>query len=54
MKKINILYGLSIIMLFSSIFIIIEYPNWQRIQLISGVFITVGFAINFIAFLLKK
>ena len=50
----NVVYLMSLLILGISIFLIIEYPNWQRMQLIAGVLIAVGFIANIIGYSTKQ
>ena len=54
MNKKNILYITSLILLAIAIFLIIEFPESNRLSLIAGVLIMFGFSFNLIAFLYKK
>ena len=50
----NTLYIISLILLAISIFLIIEFPESNRLNLIAGVITMFGFSLNVVAFLSKK
>ena len=50
----NTLYIISLILLASAIFLIVEFPTSQRLNLIAGLIIIFGFSLNMAAFLIKK
>ncbi len=50
MKNKNILYLISLAVLLVAFYLVIEYPTWQRMQLLSGMLVCVGFFINILAF----
>ncbi len=45
-KMKNILHIISLVIIATSIVLIIEYPNYQRIQLIAGGLAFLGFVLN--------
>ncbi|WP_339920099.1 hypothetical protein [uncultured Flavobacterium sp.] len=49
----NIIYLLSLIVLATAIFLIIEYPESGRIQVIAGAVLIIGFTLNIFGFLFK-
>ena len=49
----NVLYIFSLVIIATSIVLIIEYPNYQRIQLIAGGLVILGFALNISGYSLK-
>jgi hypothetical protein len=49
----NIIYLLSLIVLATAIFLIIEYPESGRIQVIAGAVLIIGFTLNVFGFLFK-
>lgn len=49
----NIIYLLSLIVLATAIFLIIEYPESGRIQVIAGAILIIGFILNIFGFLFK-
>jgi hypothetical protein len=54
MKNKNIFYSISLVMLLVAFYLVIEYPTWQRIQLLSGMLVYIGFFINILAFSLSN
>ena len=54
MNKKNILYVISLILLAIAIFLIIEFPESNRLSLIAGVITMFGFSLNMVAFLSRK
>ena len=54
MNKKNILYVISLILLAIAIFLIIEFPESNRLSLIAGVITMFGFSFNVAAFLFRK
>jgi hypothetical protein len=54
MKTNNLIYIISLVILLLSIFLVIEYQNSGRIQLIAGVLIVSGLAMNITGFAMKK
>jgi hypothetical protein len=49
----NALYVISLVIIAISIVLIIEYPNYQRMQLIAGGLVFLGFVLNISGFSLK-
>jgi hypothetical protein len=49
----NKLYFFSLLIIALSIFLIIEYPNSGRVQLIAGAIVPIGFGINLFTFFKK-
>jgi hypothetical protein len=54
MNNKNLIYIVSLILITASIFLIIEYPNSGRLNLIAGVTIMIGLIMNIGGFLLTK
>ena len=54
MNQKNTLYIISLILLATVIFLIVEFPESNRINLIAGIISMFGFALNVTAFLMKK
>lgn len=54
MNRKTIVYILSLIVISASIFLLIEYPESNRMSLISGVLIVLGFSLNIGGFLMPK
>jgi hypothetical protein len=54
MKTNNLLYIISLVILFGSIFLGVEYQNSGRIQVIAGLLAMIGFAMNIAGFAMKK
>jgi len=54
MKTNHLIYLLSLIMLIGSIFIVLEYKDSQRMQMLAGFMIIIGIAINITGFAMKK
>jgi membrane-bound ClpP family serine protease len=54
MKTNNLLYFISLFILIGSIFLVVEYQNSGRIQLIAGLLTMIGLAMNIIGFAMKK
>lgn len=52
--KANILYFISLLLLTLSVYLIIEYTNSNRMQLIAGSIGSIGIAFNFVSFMLNK
>ena len=52
-KMTNALYIFGIVVIAISIVLIIEYPNYQRVQLIAGGFVVLGFVLNVTGYSLK-
>ena len=50
----NTLYIISLILLTIAIFLIIEFPKSNRLNLIAGVITMFGFSLNVVAFFTKK
>ena len=50
----NVLYIISLLFLFISIFLIVQYPDSGRMYLIAGGCAPVGFVMNIISFSIKK
>jgi hypothetical protein len=50
----NSVYITSLVIIAISIVLIIEYPNYQRMQLIAGGLVFLGFALNIAGFSLKN
>jgi|LakMenE18May11ns_1017448.scaffolds.fasta_scaffold8399706_1 membrane-bound ClpP family serine protease len=54
MKTNHLIYLLSLIMLIGSIFIVLEYKDSQRMQMLAGFMIIIGIAMNITGFAMKK
>jgi uncharacterized membrane protein len=54
MRTNHLLYIISLVILTASIFFVVEYQNSQRLQLIAGLLIIIGVAMNITAFAMKK
>jgi len=54
MKTNNLLYIISLVILIGSIFLVVEYQNSGRIQVIAGLLTIIGFAMNITGFAMKK
>ena len=52
--KNNLFYLLSVIILISSIFLIVKYPESGQFNLIAGGLVLTGFSINLVSFLNRK
>ncbi|SEA54891.1 hypothetical protein SAMN05443667_105203 [Flavobacterium gillisiae] len=50
----NIIYFISLIVLGTAIFLIIEYPESGRIQGIAGAVLIIGLTLNIIGYLFKS
>ncbi len=50
MKNKNTFYLISLVIMLIAFYLVIEYPTWQRMQLLSGMLVCVGFFINILAF----
>ncbi len=54
MKTNILIYLLSLIILIVSIFLVVEYPNSGRIQLIAGALTPLAFILNIVSYLTKN
>ncbi|MDE5420048.1 hypothetical protein L3049_18820 [Labilibaculum sp. DW002] len=54
MKTNNLFYILSLLLLAASLFLMVNYPESNRMYLIAGVLIPIGFVINILSFFTKK
>jgi hypothetical protein len=54
MKTNHLIYLLSLIMLIGSIFIVLEYKDSQRMQMLAGFIIIISIAMNITGFAMKK
>jgi hypothetical protein len=50
----NTSYIISLILISVSIFLLIEYPNSNRMSLFAGIFTAIGFALNIVGFILSN
>jgi hypothetical protein len=50
----NATYIISLILISVSIFLLIEYPNSNRMSLFAGIFTAIGLMLNVVGFLLSK
>lgn len=53
MKTNNLIYLLSLIVLIGSIFLVVEYNDSQRMQMLAGFMIIIGLSMNITGFAMK-
>lgn len=54
MKSNNILYAISLILLVGSIFLIVQYPESGRFNMMAGGLVLSGLVLNFVSFTKKS